>query len=176
MEVGGGFICEVPDCVTEGGSSPGPLGAGLFSMPRFEPDTQKSGPRPHQRGKTSQPLHGANYFFADLSKFFLTFAVWPGSFADAHTFANKRSIPFPRYKTGYISQAHVQESENFYTNLSLRFIAILHKYFEYSLLFMCLFYISTKKQPPGTSPGGYWVCGHPIYAPSRRRICSALSA
>lgn len=74
MEVGGGFICEAPDCVTEGGSSPGPLGAGLFSMPRFEPDTQKSGPRPHQRGKTSQPLHGANYFFADLSKFFLTFA------------------------------------------------------------------------------------------------------
>jgi hypothetical protein len=44
-------------------------------MPRFEPDTQKSGPRPHQRGKTSQPLHGANYFFADLSKFFLTFAA-----------------------------------------------------------------------------------------------------
>ena len=76
MEVGGGFICEVPDCVTEGGSSPGPVGAGLFPMPGFRPDAQKSGPRPPQRGGTSQPLHGTNNFFADLSKFFLTFAVF----------------------------------------------------------------------------------------------------
>ena len=89
MEVGGGFICEVPNCVTEGGSSPGPLGAGLFSMPRFGTDTQKSSPRPHQRGKTSQPLHGANYFFADLSKFFLTFAL-----SIAHPF-----VPSPTKET-----------------------------------------------------------------------------
>jgi hypothetical protein len=43
-------------------------------MPGFRPDAQKSGPRPPQRGGTSQPLHGTNNFFADLSKFFLTFA------------------------------------------------------------------------------------------------------
>ena len=41
----------------------------------FRADAQKSGPRPPQRGGTSQPLHGTNNFFADLSKFFLTFAL-----------------------------------------------------------------------------------------------------
>lgn len=105
MEVGGGFICEVPDCVTEGGSSPGPLGAGLFSMPRFEPDTQKSGPRPHQRGKTSQPLHGANYFFADLSKFFLTFALYIVCFKKVKVDLGNMAKQFSFYKAKGPAQA-----------------------------------------------------------------------
>ena len=103
MEVGGGFICEVPDCVTEGGSSPGPLGAGLFSMPGFGPDTQKSGPRPHQRGKTSQPLHGANYFFADLSKFFLTFAPAPRHLRGSGAAPERRTL---RFRSGMWNMLH----------------------------------------------------------------------